>query len=105
MVDLSQQEWKEQLANDADAVILDVRAPHEYEEGYIPNAINIDIYLGQGFIDELEKLDKTKNYYVYCKSGGRSTQACLIMKQLGFTNMYNLQGGFSEWRGEVVDAL
>ncbi|WP_190811555.1 rhodanese-like domain-containing protein [Flagellimonas sp. S3867] len=103
MSDLSQQEWEEQLENDNNSFILDVRTPEEVEEGYIPNATNIDIYLGQGFLDELEKLDKTKNYYVYCRSGNRSAQACAIMNSIGIENTNNLEGGFMNWEGEVAE--
>ncbi|MCR9264816.1 MAG: rhodanese-like domain-containing protein [Flavobacteriaceae bacterium] len=102
-MDLSQEEWTEQLENDDKAVILDVRTPEEIEEGYIPDAIKIDIYLGQEFIDELEKLDKSKNYYVYCRSGNRSGQACAIMNSIGFENTYNLEGGFMDWEGEIAE--
>lgn len=101
MADLSQHDWEEQLENDSNAVILDVRTEEEIEDGIIPNSINIDIYKGQEFIDELEKLDKSKNYYVYCRSGNRSGQACAIMKSVGFENSYNLQGGFMNWEGET----
>ena len=103
MADLSQDEWEDQLENDDNAVILDVRTPEEMEEGYIPNATNIDIYLGQGFMDELEKLDKSKNYYVYCRSGNRSAQACAIMQSVGIANAYNLEGGFMQWEGEIAE--
>ncbi|QLG44252.1 rhodanese-like domain-containing protein [Costertonia aggregata] len=103
MADLSQQEWQDQLKNDSNAVILDVRTPEEVEEGFIPNSKNIDIYLGQDFINELEKLDKSKNYYVYCRSGNRSGQACTIMNSIGFDNAYNLEGGFMNWEGEVAE--
>lgn len=102
MADLSQKDWTKRLEKDNNSVVLDVRTQDEVEEGIIPNAIHIDIYQGQGFIDELEKLDKTKNYYVYCKSGGRSGQACAIMNQLGFNSAYNLKGGFMEWQGDVA---
>ncbi len=102
-MDLTQDEWVEQLNNDKDAFILDVRTPEEVEEGFIPNATHIDIYLGQGFLDEIEKLDKSKNYYVYCRSGNRSGQACALMSQAGFENAYNLLGGFNEWEGEVEE--
>ncbi|HZJ19845.1 MAG TPA: rhodanese-like domain-containing protein [Pricia sp.] len=81
--------------------MLDVRTPEELEEGYIPNAINIDFYLGQDFLNEVQKLDKGKNYYVYCRSGNRSGQACAIMNSVGFKNAYNLEGGFMNWEGEV----
>ena len=101
-MDLTQEEWASYLENDNNAVILDVRTLAEVEEGIIPNAIHIDIYKGQGFVDELEELDKTKNYYVYCRSGNRSRQACAIMNQLGFENAYNLMGGFMEWEGEIT---
>lgn len=102
MADLSQKDWTKQLEQDNNSVVLDVRTQVEVDEGIIPNALHIDIYNGQGFIDELEKLDKTKTYYVYCKSGGRSGQACAVMNQLGFVNAYNLLGGFMEWQGEVT---
>ncbi|MFI8603020.1 rhodanese-like domain-containing protein [Cellulophaga baltica] len=103
MADLSQEEWVEQLNNDDNAFILDVRTPEEVEGGYIPKATNIDIHLGQGFLDEIEKLDKNKSYYVYCRSGARSGQACAIMNSVGFENAYNLLGGFMNWEGEVAE--
>ncbi len=102
-MDLNQEEWTEQLNKDDNAVILDVRTPEEVEEGYIPNATHIDIYLGQGFIDEIEKLDKTKNYYVYCRSGNRSGQACAILNSIGIENAFNLEGGFMNWEGETTN--
>ena len=51
MADLSQEEWTKQLAEDNNAVILDVRTQAEVDEGYIPNAKNIDIYKGQGLFN------------------------------------------------------
>lgn len=100
MKELSQEEWQKQLKNDKEAVILDVRTEEEVEDGYIPNSKNIDIYKGQGFINEVEKLDKSKHYYIYCRSGKRSSQACTLLDQMGFSETYNLLGGFSEWEGE-----
>lgn len=103
MADLSQDSWREQLSNDKNAVVLDVRTTEELEDGFIPKAIHLDIYQGQDFMDKINKLDKNKSYYVYCKSGGRSGQACAIMSQLGFKNAYNLVGGIMQWTGEVVN--
>lgn len=100
--DITQEEWRQQLAEDTNALILDVRTEEEVEEGFIPNMVHIDIRLGQGFVDELQKLDKSKNYYVYCRSGGRSAQACAIMNQMGFETTYNLLGGFMNWDGETA---
>lgn len=102
-MDLTQEDWAEQLKNDDNAFILDVRTLEEVEEGAIPNATNIDIYLGQEFLDEIEKLDKTKNFYVYCRSGNRSGQACALMNNLGIKNAYNLEGGFMNWNGKVQE--
>jgi rhodanese-related sulfurtransferase len=101
-MNLQQEVWINQLENDENAVILDVRTEDECNEGIIPQAVNIDIYKGQGFIYLIEELDKTKNYYVYCRSGARSAQACSIMNQLGFEKTFNLLGGMMEWNGEVV---
>ena len=103
MANLTQEDWKTQLDEDTNAVVLDVRTDAEVAEGIIPNAIQINIYEGQGFIYKLEELDKSKNYYVYCRSGNRSGQACAIMNQLGFENAYNLVGGILEWQEELVN--
>jgi len=98
-MNLEQEDWRDQLNNDANAVILDVRTEDEFSEGMIPGAINIDIYKGQGFIYSIEELDKSKNFYVYCAAGVRSANACGVMQQLGFENVFNLVGGFSNWDG------
>ena len=101
-MNLSQEEWTEDLKASENAVILDVRTEDEVGEGYIPNAINIDIHKGQGFLDEIEALDKSKTYFVYCRSGARSGQACSLMNQLGFEKAYNLSGGIMAWQGETT---
>ncbi|WP_010228736.1 rhodanese-like domain-containing protein [Gillisia marina] len=101
MKNLTQEQWSKEVSENKDAVILDVRTEEEFIEGYIPNAKNIDIYKGQGFLDEVEKLDKSKDYYVYCRSGARSAQACALMKQQGFENASNLMGGITDWEGEI----
>ena len=101
-MNLSQEDWISQFEADENAVILDVRTEAEYNDGIILNAINIDIHKGQEFITELEALDKSKNYYVYCRSGARSAKACEIMNEVGFETAYNLLGGILGWDGEVV---
>ncbi len=102
MADLQQKDWTKLLSEDNNSVVLDVRTLDEVEElGIIPEALHIDIFKGQGFIDEIQNLDTSKNYFVYCKAGGRSAQACAIMNQLGFEKTYNLLGGFTEWEGKV----
>jgi len=97
MKDITVDQWKTQIAEDKDSVIIDVRTQDEVDEGKLEDALHIDIFLGQGFVDEVEKLDKSKNYYIYCRSGGRSVQACQVMNQLGFVTTYNMLGGYMEW--------
>lgn len=102
MADLTQQDWTEQLKNDDNAVIIDVRTDIELEEGYIPEAIQMNIQNTAVFYEDAKKLDPTKNYYVYCRSGGRSGQACVLFNSLGIKNAYNLMGGMLEWKGEIT---
>jgi rhodanese-related sulfurtransferase len=101
-MNLPQEDWLAQQQADKNAIILDVRSEDEYNDGIIENAINIDIHKGALFISELEALDKSKNYFVYCRSGARSGKACEVMNELGFKNAYNLEGGILGWNGEVV---
>ena len=101
-MNLTQQEWVSQLQEDENAIILDVRTEDEWNDGIIENAINIDIHQGQLFINEIEALDKNKNYYVYCRSGARSAKACEIMNELGIENAFNLTGGILAWNGDIV---
>ena len=96
-MDLPQEEWKNNFEKDENAFLLDVRTLDEYEEGHIPNASLLDILQPQAFLEEIQYLDASKNYYVYCRSGGRRRQARQLMNQLGIHNTYNLIGGFMEW--------
>jgi rhodanese-related sulfurtransferase len=102
MIELSQKDWSSQLESDSESFIMDVRTQEEVDEGMIPEALHMDIYNGQKFISSLEKLDKSLGYYVYCRSGNRSAQACSIMDQLGFKSTFNLVGGFLGWTGPSV---
>ena len=102
MADLTQEEWTKKFEADSNAVLIDVRSEGEYSQGHIPNSLLIDIYKGQGFIYEIDELDKSKSYYVYCRSGVRSRQACAIMNKLGFDSAYNLIGGIINWKGEIA---
>jgi rhodanese-related sulfurtransferase len=98
-MNLEQKKWWSQFLNDEYGIIIDVRTEDEFESGKIPGALNIDIYKGQGFVYQVEELDKSKNFYVYCAAGVRSANACGVMQQLGFENVFNLVGGFSNWDG------
>lgn len=99
--DLSQDEFKNMESNLAeDVVILDVRTDPEVAEGMIEGAIQID-YRGENFEEEVAKLDSSKTYVVYCRTGGRSAAASKIMtEELGFKNVNNLLGGYSEYSSD-----
>ncbi len=79
-------------AADPSSVMIDVRRPDEYAEEYIEGAINMN-YLDRDLADQIEALDNTKNYYIYCRTGRRSLRVCVIMRNLGFQEVYNLEGG------------
>jgi rhodanese-related sulfurtransferase len=78
-------------------VILDVRTPEEFRSGYIEGAVNIDYY-NPGFQVELGKLDRTKTYLVYCRTGNRTENAFALMKELQFREVYPVEGGITAWR-------
>ena len=91
----------EELKNRIDAGekinIVDVREPHENAEFNIGGVL---VPLGRiqtMDIDELEKF-KTEELVVYCRSGNRSGQACMILDTMGFTNVKNLTGGMLKWQ-------
>lgn len=77
--------------------IIDVRMDNEVAQGKIQNAINID-FLANDFESKIAKLDKSKKYIVYCKVGGRSEKAQKLMKEQGFKEVHNLEGGYVAYR-------
>jgi len=85
-----------ELVDAGKGIILDVRTPEEVSEGYINNASTINLY-DDDFIAKINLIQKDKQIYVYCKSGGRSSEAAELLKKNGFSKVYNLKGGISEW--------
>ena len=81
---------------DEKRVIIDVRTPEEYDSGRIRGSKNINFY-SPTFTQEVDKLDKSKKYSVYCRSGNRSGQALALMEQLGFEDVIDLGGGVGAW--------
>ena len=77
-------------------IILDVRTPSEFASGHIAGSILID-FNASGFRTEVDKLDKSKRYLVYCRTSNRSGQAVSIMKDLGFKKVYDMDGGIVAW--------
>ena len=96
---LDAESFRQKLAEDMDKVLLDVRTPMEHEKIRIPNSVLIDIS-NPMFMLEIDKLDRSKSYYVYCRSGNRSFHAGNYMLKIGFEKVYNLQQGILSWNGE-----
>lgn len=92
---VSQTEFKT-LIKAGKGQLLDVRTPSEFNAGHIKTADNID-FTGSDFREKVAKLDREKPVLIYCHSGNRSGKASLILKELGFKEVYDLQGGYSNW--------
>ena len=94
--DVNASNFKQLMDETPDAVVLDVRTAAEMRSGAIRGAINMDL-MNPDFQQKMAKLDKTKTYFVYCRSGNRSGQACRMMGNAGFAHVYNLSGGMMSW--------
>jgi rhodanese-related sulfurtransferase len=84
------------LAADPGITVLDLRTPEEFAEGHLEGATMIDFY-SSTFADEIAALDRDGEYLIYCRSGNRSGQAFSLMAQLGFEQVYDLDGGVLAW--------
>ncbi|HLT79921.1 MAG TPA: rhodanese-like domain-containing protein [Cyclobacteriaceae bacterium] len=93
--DLDGVEFKEAYSKSKQAVLLDVRSAYEFTTGTIPGAKHLDI-MSPEFQQQIESLDKSKDYFIFCRSGSRSAAACRMMAQLGL-NTYNLREGIGGW--------
>lgn len=87
---------KARLDANEHVVLLDVRQPEEHADENIPNSILIPLGELPARIAELEPY-RNSEIIVYCRSGNRSGQACMLLQMLGFTNPVNLQGGMLAW--------
>lgn len=94
---LSASQYKEALASEA-VQLVDVRTAAEFRSGHIENAMNIDFYQQPQFEEKFSKLDKTRPVYLYCRSGSRSRQAAQKLLAKGFTQIFDLHGGFMAWK-------
>ena len=77
-------------------ILLDVRTPQEFNEGYILEATNFNIS-SFDFINKIQKLDKTKTYILYCRSGNRALTASMEMSKIGLKTVYSKQG-ITDWQ-------
>ncbi|WP_109299275.1 rhodanese-like domain-containing protein [Aquimarina sp. AU474] len=96
-VELITVEEMDSLLKLGEVQLVDVRTPSEYQEGHIDSAINID-FRNENFETLIAKVDKSKPVAVYCGRGGRSGKCSAYMKKAGFTKIYDLDGGITEWK-------
>ena len=88
-------------SNNNNSFLLDVRTKEEVIEKKITNSINIDFY-SDSFKDSILRLDKSKTYYVYCRSGRRSLNTVEFMRENGFKESYNVDGGIIKWTDSKI---
>jgi len=98
--DLSVEDFKNIISEKT--IVLDVRRAVEFQAGHLENAINIDFF-SSNFVAEVSKLDNSKKLLIYCASGGRSSGAMNKLADSGFSEMYNMLGGFGAWRKANFD--
>ena len=77
--------------------LVDVRTSEEYESGHIEGAVNYNIIDSQRFLTQIENLDKEEPVYLYCKMGERSDRAAKLLKEKGFTKIFDYSGGYNDW--------
>ena len=77
--------------------LIDVREADEFASGHLPGAINLPL---SDFLERSEELDKDKPYYIICRSGARSAQACAFLEEEGY-DVTNVAGGTSAWLGDL----
>ena len=87
----------EQKLNAGGAQVLDVRTAGEFIGGHLKNVLQADWTDREQFVERTKHLDKNKTLLIYCASGIRSAQAAAFLKQEGFREVINLQGGIAAW--------
>ena len=93
---LAPQAFINQTKADTTSVLLDVRTSKEYAEGHLAGAQQLDYLNPEAFDAGISKFDKSRTYYIYCRSGKRSHGACQKMKKQGF-KVYDMEGGILNW--------
>lgn len=93
---LDAQTFSKKITSGPQVQLLDVRTPGEFSDQHIDHATNIN-YNGPDFEKKVAVFDKAKPIYVYCKSGGRSSKAVTKLAEMGYTEIYELDGGMMKW--------
>ena len=79
-------------------LVLDVREPEEFQQGHLPSATNIPRGMLEFRMSQDPLLmERQRNILLYCKTSGRAALAANSLKQLGFSNVQSIAGGFDAW--------
>lgn len=100
---ISPEEVYEAVTN-SDRQLIDVRTTEEFAEGHVANSKNICV-TEDDFKEKASKLNKNEPVYVYCKSGKRSAKAAQILKEMGFTEIYDMDGGILNWEKQGLQQV
>ncbi len=93
---LTPAQFLERFQQTPDAILVDVRTKAEYDSYHLPGAVHLD-YLGPDFLDQMEEMNTQTHYFIYCRSSRRSVRACTLMRNGGFANLYNMDGGLAQF--------
>lgn len=93
---LQPQEFDKTSKADTSGIVLDVRKAEEFAEGHLAGARNIDWLDTAAFAEGERSLDRSRTYYIYCRSGRRSLAAAQKMQADGFS-VVNMDGGIIRW--------
>jgi rhodanese-related sulfurtransferase len=87
--------------SNSEFVILDVRTPKEFTQGHIAGAVLLD-FRNPKFVSGLKRLDRSKTYLIYCRSGNRSGQTLKLIESMDFRKVYHLKHGIIDWQKEKL---
>jgi thioredoxin 1 len=104
VIKLNPKEFAAKTDSLSNILILDVRTEEEYKNGHLLNAKNLNIK-ETSFEKNIKELNKNKPVFVYCLSGGRSANAVKILKEEGFKEIYELEGGILNWRAAQLPEI
>lgn len=89
-------DFKAKMAEIPNAQLVDVRTPEEFNNGTLDGAINMN-FRSADLEKQLNTLDKNQPIFIFCQSGGRSGKCYKKMKDMGFSKVYDMEGGYGAW--------
>ena len=95
--DLDPEDAQQELQNDPELRLLDVRTQPEHDSHRLKDAVLIPV---QELAQRVDELDASAHWFVYCEHGRRSLFACDMLKQAGFEHVTNIRGGMAYWAGK-----